>query len=157
MSAPQEQEERAPFHRKAPFLKENGMRTIGYTRQSHSETSLLAPRTSVKKDQVGPPDLFNVERWESFPGTKSQPGWATPQQASNQRAEIRDPVRANSCPDVAERGSRKNSLPNGVAATPKAAGHVWEEELDRIAGPAVPVAERMSTSSQAGLRMNGER
>ncbi|KAM3826315.1 paxillin isoform 2-T2 [Vipera latastei] len=156
-SAAQEQEERGPFYRKAPFLKENGMRTIGYARQSHSETSLLAPRTSVKKDQAGPPDLFNVERWESFPGTKTQPVWATPQRASNQTPEVRDPVRANSCPDVAERGSRKNGLLKGLAGPPKAAERVWEEELGRIAGLAVPVEERMSTSSQAGLRMNGER
>ncbi|XP_060541132.1 paxillin isoform X2 [Pantherophis guttatus] len=139
---PAPQEEKALFHPKAPFFKENGMRTVGYTRQSNSETSLLVPRTSLKKDvHVGPPDLFNVERWESFPG------WAV-QQASNHRPEIRDPVRANSCPDVAERGSRKNSLPNGVAAASKAAERIREEERDRsIADPTISV-ERISTSSQ---------
>ncbi|XP_058014293.1 paxillin isoform X1 [Ahaetulla prasina] len=144
---PAPQEERALFHTKASSFKENGMRTVGYARQSNSETSLLAPRTSLKKDPVGPPDLFNVERWESFPGTKSQLGWAV-QQASSHGTESRDPVRANSCPDVAERGSRKNGLPDGVAAMPKAAERVREEEPDRtIAGRTITV-ERMSTSSQ---------
>ncbi|ETE58941.1 Paxillin, partial [Ophiophagus hannah] len=144
-------EERAPSRPKAPFFKEDGMRTMGYARQSNSETSLLAPRMSLKKDHVGVHDLFNVERWESFPGTtKSQPGWAAPQ-ASNPGTEIRDPVRASSCPDVAERGSGKNSLLGGVAAVPKAAGRSQEEELDRITSPTISV-ERMSTSSQAGIK-----
>ncbi|XP_025026288.1 uncharacterized protein LOC112541373 [Python bivittatus] len=164
----QELEQGAAFQLKAPVFKDNGLRTIGYTRQSNSETSLFTPRTSPKKDHVVSavcrPDLFNVERWESFPGTKGQLGWAV-QQGSNQRTEIRDPVRANSCPDVAERGSRKNSLLNGVtgrwnepasslAAAPKPAKNVWEEELD--IDPKIPV-ERISTSSQAGIRMNEER
>uniref|UniRef100_A0A8C5RCQ3 Paxillin n=2 Tax=Elapidae TaxID=8602 RepID=A0A8C5RCQ3_LATLA len=140
-------EERAPSRPKAPLFKEDGTRTIGYTRQSNSETSLLAPRTSLKKDHVSVHDLFNVERWESFPGTtKSQPGWAAPQ-ALNIRTEIRDSVRASSCPNVAERGSERNSLPGGVTDVQKVAGRSREEELDRIAGPTISV-ERMSTSSQ---------
>ncbi|XP_013926037.1 PREDICTED: uncharacterized protein LOC106552320, partial [Thamnophis sirtalis] len=151
---PAPQEERAPFPLKAPFFKENGMRTVGYARQSNSETSLLVPRTSLKKDHVGAPDLFNVERWESFPGAKSQAGWAV-QPASNHGTETRDPARANSCPDVAERGSRKDSLPSGLAAAPKSSGCVREEELERIGGRTILV-ERMSTSSQAGTGMNGE-
>ncbi|XP_063171854.1 paxillin isoform X1 [Candoia aspera] len=166
--ASQELERGPAFQLKASAFKENGIGTIGCARQSNSETSLCAPRTSPRKDHVVPagcrPDLFNVERWESFPGTKGQLGWAV-QQGSNQRTEIRDPVRANSCPDVADRGSGKHSLLNGVtggwwdepasslAAAPKPAGNVWGEELDGIAGPKIPV-ERICTSSQAGIRTN---
>ncbi|XP_061458414.1 paxillin isoform X1 [Rhineura floridana] len=130
---------------------------------SSSDVSQFAPRTSSEGGRAAPsiyqPGLLSVDQWEKCPGSKDPSG-----QTLQQGAKVRDPTRASSCPDVAEKRPgpekawRKNSLQNaltgqwkeplsGLAAAPGLTGNAWKEELDLIPACRAPV-ERISTSGQ---------
>ncbi|XP_053225670.1 paxillin isoform X3 [Podarcis raffonei] len=136
---------------------------------NNSKAPHFAPRLQSEGDGVMPtmhrPGPLSVDQWENCPGTRSHLG-----QNILHGAEVQDPARASSCPDVAEkrqgpeRAPRKNSLQNApmgewkeplscVAAAPGSTGNTWKEEMDLIPSCKIPV-ERISTSGQAGIKVH---
>lgn len=147
------------------------VKKVTLNKPSNSEVFQCIPKVHSERETVLPTtykcELLNKLQWGSCPGTKAQLGHPICQD-TEQVAEVRDPARASSCPNVAgkrhsqERTSRKNSLQDTppwkepvfkLAAAPEPVGNVWKAEMDLLPACRIPV-ERISTSGQAGTKVD---
>lgn len=171
---PAKLEQEVTFDHTAAAHKKNEVGKMAVNELSPSEMPLLTPRTPSDREHVAPavyqPDLWSVDLWDNFPGARGQLNHPV-QQVTKQAAEIQEPARANSCPDVAEkrhgqeRAYRKNSLQNmpvdqqkeslsTLIVAPESTGKAGKEELDLLPSTYRIPVERISTSGQACITVN---
>ncbi|XP_042297411.1 paxillin isoform X2 [Sceloporus undulatus] len=140
--------------------KANEANKVALNELSNSDVSQFVTRRSLESDRVAPAahklDLASLDQWESFSGPKGQQGHTL-----QQVVEVKDPARASSCPDVAEKKRdvegifRKNSLQNTpvgqwkepLSSSIDSTGNTLKEDLDLAPACRTPV-ERISTSGQ---------
>ncbi|KAH0625457.1 hypothetical protein JD844_014986 [Phrynosoma platyrhinos] len=160
-STPKEAETAAASDTSAADHKANEASKAALNELSNSDVSHFVTRRPLESDSVAPAahklDLLSLDQWESFPGTKGQQGHTL-----QQGVEVKDPTRASSYPDVAEKKCdvvfRKNSLQNTPVGQWKeplfsSTGNALKKDLDLTPTCRTPV-ERISTSGQAGIEVN---
>lgn len=136
------------------------------------ELSAHVPEIQAKNDSalnpVYEPSVVALDRWDVFPDTKKQLGFAV-EKGQELKAEVLHETKVDGCPDQVKkrqsrdrtpkkagtanmnkaRGDQENEQFRSSAVTPESPENIWKAELDLPCASKPPI-ERISASGQAG-------
>uniref|UniRef100_A0A8B9IZB5 Uncharacterized protein n=1 Tax=Amazona collaria TaxID=241587 RepID=A0A8B9IZB5_9PSIT len=136
------------------------------------ELSTHVPDIQAENDStlnpVYEPSVVALDRWDVFPDTKKQLGFAV-EKGQELKAEVLRETKVDGCPDQVKkrqsrdrtakagaanvnkaRGDQENEQFRSPAVTPESPEHIWKAELDLPCASKPPI-ERISASGQAGF------